>query len=67
MRLYYAAGGTWDLGGRPPHYSRSVAAEGVSDLSVLYLLDLRLIIGVAHGFDTGGENQAYAYLEVPIL
>jgi len=67
LRLYYDMGGTWDQGGRPAQYSRSAGAEGVADLSVLYLFDLRLILGVAHGYDAGGENQAYVYLEIPLL
>ena len=67
LRLYYDAGGTWDQGGRPGHYYRSAGAEWVSDLSIFYLLDVRLIVGTAHGFDTGGENQFYAILSVPII
>jgi hypothetical protein len=67
LRVYYDAGGTWNQGGRPAHYARSTGAEWVSDLSIFYLLDLRLVVGVAHGFDTGGENQVYAFLETPLF
>ncbi|MGE5624217.1 MAG: hypothetical protein ACM3ZT_01575 [Bacillota bacterium] len=67
LRVYYDAGGTWSSGGRPAHYSRSVGSEWVSDLSIFYLLDLRIVAGVAHGFDAGGENAAYVTLETPIL
>jgi hypothetical protein len=68
LRLYYDVGGAWDQGGRPGHYARSVGSEWVSDLSVFYIADIRLIIGVAHGFDTqmGGENQAYGILALPL-
>lgn len=66
LRVYYDAGGTWDTGGRPAHYSRSTGAEWVSDLSIFYILNLRLILGAAHGFDAGGENQVYGALEVPL-
>jgi hypothetical protein len=68
LRLYYDVGGTWNEGSRPGHYARSAGAEWVSDLSLFYLADIRLIIGVAHGFDTqmGGENQAYGILDVPL-
>jgi hypothetical protein len=66
LRLYYDIGGAWDQGGRPAHYSRSVGAEWVSDISAFYLFNLRMVVGAAHGFDTGGENQAYANLEVPL-
>ena len=65
LRLYYDMGGTWDTGSRPLRYSRSAGAEWVSDLSLFYLLDLRIVVGAAHGLDMGGENQAYGYLEVP--
>lgn len=67
LRLYYDAGGTWDAGGRPPHYFRSAGAEWVSDLNLFYLANLRLILGAAHGFDAGGENQVYAALQAPLL
>jgi hypothetical protein len=66
LRVYVDAGGTWDEGGRPGHYSRSAGAEWVSDLSLFYLFNIRLIVGTAHGFDTGGENQVYGTLEVPL-
>ena len=66
LRMYYDVGGTWNQGGRPGHYSRSVGAELVSDLSLFYLWNIRLILGTAHGFDTGGENQFYGALEVPL-
>ncbi|HEU5398520.1 MAG TPA: hypothetical protein VFV77_04510, partial [Gammaproteobacteria bacterium] len=66
LRPYFDIGGTWNQGGRPAHYSRSTGVEWVSDLSIFYLLNIRLVVGAAHGFDAGGENQAYAFLEVPI-
>ena len=68
LRLYYDVGGAWDEGSRPGHYARSAGAEWVSDLSLFYIANIRLIIGVAHGFDTqmGGENQAYGILDVPL-
>jgi hypothetical protein len=68
IRLYYDVGGAWDQGGRPGHYARSAGAEWVSDLSLFYIADIRLVIGAAHGFDTqmGGENQAYGVLELPL-
>jgi hypothetical protein len=66
MRIYYDVGGTWGEGGRPQRYSRSVGSEWVSDLSLFYLADVRLIVGLAHGFDAGGENQFYGMLEVPL-
>jgi hypothetical protein len=68
LRLYYDVGGAWDEGSRPVHYARSAGAEWVSDLSLFYIADIRLILGVAHGFDTqmGGENQAYGTLEVAL-
>ncbi|HSN17885.1 MAG TPA: hypothetical protein VLV87_06705 [Gammaproteobacteria bacterium] len=66
LRMYYDMGGAWNQGGRPAHYSRSAGIELVSDLSVFYLLNIRLIVGTAHGFDTGGENQFYGVLEVPM-
>lgn len=67
LRVYYDAGGTWDAGGRPAHYSRSAGAEWVSDLSLFYLADIRLVLGAAHGFDAGGENQAYVFLETSLF
>ena len=67
LRVYYDAGGAWNQGGRPARYDRSLGAEWVSDLSIFYLLDLRVVVGAAHGFDTGGENQAYVYLGTPLL
>ncbi len=67
LRVYYDAGGAWDQGGRPARYSRSLGAEWVSDLSLFYLADLRVVVGAAHGFDTGGEYQAYVYLETPLF
>ncbi len=67
LRVYFDAGGTWNQGGRPARYVRSAGAEWVSDLSIFYLVDLRLVVGVAHGFDSGGENQAYAFLETPLF
>jgi len=66
LRVYYDMGGTWDQGGRPGHYSRSAGAELVSDLSLFYIFNIRLILGGAHGFDAGGENQFYGALEVPM-
>ncbi|HEX2667074.1 MAG TPA: hypothetical protein VHP13_01765 [Gammaproteobacteria bacterium] len=65
LRVYFDAGGTWNQGGRPLRYSRSTGAEWVSDLSIFYILNVRLVVGAAHGFDTGGENQLYGTLEVP--
>jgi len=41
----------------------SVGSEWVSDLSLFYLANIRLIVGLAHGFDAGGENQFYGTLE----
>ena len=67
LRLYFDAGGTWNQGGRPVRYARSFGTEWVSDLSIFYLLDLRVVVGAAHGFDAGGENQAYLYLETPLF
>lgn len=67
LRVYYDAGGAWDQGGRPARYSRSAGTEWVSDMSLFYLLDLRIVVGLAHGFDPGGENQAYVTLETPLL
>ena len=68
LRLYYDIGGAWDEGSRPARYARSAGAEWVSDLSLFYIANIRLIIGVARGFDTqmGGENQAYGTLEVSL-
>ena len=66
LRLYYDVGGTWGQGGRPPHYSRSLGSEWVSDLSLFYLANVRIILGLAHGFDAGGENQFYGTFEVPL-
>ena len=68
LRVYFDACGAWSTGGRPAHYSRSAGAEWVSDLSLFYILNIRLILGAAHGFDTqmGGENQVYGALEVPL-
>lgn len=66
LRLYYAAGGAWDTGGRPARYARSAGAEWVSDLNAFYLFNLRLVVGAAHGFDAGGENQLYARLQLPL-
>jgi len=65
LRVYFDAGGTWDQGGRPGRYSRSVGSEWVSDLSLFYLANVRFVVGLAHGFDTGGENQFYGTFEVP--
>jgi hypothetical protein len=66
LRFYYDIGGTWNRGGRPAHYSRSFGSEWVSDLSLFYLFNLRLVLGVAHGFDKGGDNQGYLCLELPL-
>jgi hypothetical protein len=66
LRLYYDVGGTWDQGGRPQHYSRSVGSEWVSDLSLFYLANVRIVLGLAHGFDARGENQFYGSFEVPL-
>ena len=67
LRVYYDAGGAWNQGGRPAHYSRSLGSEWVSDMSFFYLFNLRIVVGAAHGFDPGGENQAYVTLETPLL
>ncbi len=65
LRVYFDAGGTWNQGGRPTRYSRSAGAEWVSDLSLFYIANIRLVLGAAHGFDADGENQVYGTLEVP--
>ncbi|MHB8425985.1 MAG: TolB family protein [Gammaproteobacteria bacterium] len=66
LRLYYDMGGAWDTGGRPPHYYRSAGVEWVSDLNAFYRFNLQLVVGAAHGFDAGGENQLYATLQLPL-
>ncbi len=61
-RLALDAGGAWNDGSRPDRYLTGVAAELAADTNLFYLLNLQVVVGVAHGFRSPGENQAYLTL-----
>lgn len=65
LRPFVDAGAAWN-GGVPPRYYESAGAEAVFDLNLLYNINFRLIIGVAHGFAGIGENQIYASVSLPL-
>jgi hypothetical protein len=58
--VFFDIGGAWNTGHRPVHYDRSAGAELLSEVKLLYILDLQLRLGVAHGLD--GPKNTLGYL-----
>lgn len=64
-QVFVERGGAWDQGGAPARYYGSYGVEVDGDLNLLYLINLTLGVGVAHGTSPGGEDQVYARLTLP--
>jgi hypothetical protein len=60
--FFFDIGGTWNAGNRPLHYDRSVGAELLSEIKLLYILGLQLRLGVARGLD--GPKNTLGYLTI---
>ncbi|HEX5339445.1 MAG TPA: hypothetical protein VFX47_01030, partial [Gammaproteobacteria bacterium] len=64
-QVFVERGGAWEQGGAPSRYYNSAGLEVDADLNLLYLLNINLGVGVAHGMSAGGEDQVYARLSLP--
>jgi Tol biopolymer transport system component len=60
--LFYNWGETWNQGSDIPALRRGAGAELTTELVLGYWLPVKLRIGVAKGFDLGGEEQGYVEL-----
>jgi hypothetical protein len=60
--LFYNAGEAWNRGTSIPTLRDGAGVEITSELVLGYWLPLDLRVGVARGFDEGGEDQVYAQL-----
>jgi hypothetical protein len=60
--VFFDIGGTWNVGHRPIHYDRSVGAELLSEVKLLYVLGLQLRTGVARALD--GPKNTLGYLAI---
>ena len=60
--LFAEAGGAWDSGSGPARMRRSVGVELLADARLLYALDMKLRLGVAHALD--GPKQTRGYFTV---
>lgn len=66
-RLFADTGAAWRSGRSPEDYRSGAGAEVYADINALYLLNMRLGVGFAHGFDDGGEDQVYLSLLTPLF
>lgn len=57
--IFYNAGSAWQSRRDTGRFSRGAGLELNTDLLAGYLLELRLRLGWAHGYDAGGEDQFY--------
>jgi hypothetical protein len=57
--LFYDAGEAWDRRGAIPALRQGAGLELTAELILGYWLPLDLRLGLAKGFDQGGEEQAY--------
>jgi hypothetical protein len=60
--VFVDAGAAWNDGGDPGTTRTGAGLEANADVSLLYSIRFGLRLGVAHGFDDGGENQVYLRL-----
>ncbi len=61
-KLFIDSGTAWEQGSSPDSYFTGAGIELLSDVNLFYLMNLRLRIGYAHGFDTGGGDRFYLSL-----
>ncbi len=61
-KLFIDSGAAWEQGSSPDSYFTGAGVELLSDFNLFYLMNLRLRIGYAHGFDTGGDDRFYLNL-----
>ncbi len=60
--LFVDSGAVWDRGSVPERRYGGAGAELLSDINLFYLINLRLRLGYAHGFDAGGGDRFYLTL-----
>ncbi len=61
-KLFIDSGAAWEQGSSPDNYFTGAGVELLSDVNLFYLVNLRLRLGYAHGFDTGGDERFYLAL-----
>ena len=61
-QLFVDSGAAWEQGGMPDRYFTGAGVELLSDVNLFYLMNLRLRLGYAHGFDAGGDDRLYLSL-----
>jgi hypothetical protein len=57
--VFVEAGGTWNTGGGPDKWRRSVGFELLGEVKLLYALGLQLRLGVAQGLDAPKSTRSY--------
>lgn len=65
-RIFADTGDAWNMGDEPDDYRTGAGTEFYADLNALYIINLRLGLGYAYGFDDGGEHQVYLSLTTPL-
>lgn len=55
-------GAAWNEGRDPKGYVTGAGTELFADVNAFYIINFRLGLGFARGFDEGGENQVYLTL-----
>lgn len=60
--MFVDNGTAWSAGRDPAGYATGAGTELFADLNAFYIINLRLGLGFARGFDEGGENQVYLTL-----
>ncbi len=58
-QLFVDSGAAWEHGSSPDSYHTGAGIELLSDINLFYLMNLRLRLGYAHGFDAGGDDRLY--------
>ncbi len=61
-QLFVDSGAAWEEGGSPEHRFTGAGIELLADVNLFYLIDLRLRLGYAHGFDRAGGDRFYLSL-----
>jgi len=65
-KLFYTMGKAWNSENDDHSLRRGAGAEVTTELTLGYWIPVNTTVGVARGFDKGGENQAYLSLQLSI-
>ncbi|MBA1147062.1 hypothetical protein H0Z60_08305 [Ectothiorhodospiraceae bacterium WFHF3C12] len=66
-RVFADTGAAWTFGNEPDGYQTGAGTELYADLNALYIINLRVGLGYAYGFDEGGEHRVYLSLATPLF